>query len=67
MLQEPNVDVNCKDDKGRTLLALCLLNINKKSEEFIHYLLEEKKADPNMADVDGVTPLILLAKAQLNI
>lgn len=35
MLQEENVDVNCKDDKGRTLLALCLLNVNKQSEEFV--------------------------------
>ena len=35
ILQQPNVDVNCKDDKGRTLLALCFYDINWKSEEFI--------------------------------
>lgn len=61
MLKEENVDVNCRDDKGWTLLALCLLNVNKQSEEFIEFLLKEKKADPNLADIDDVTPLILLA------
>ncbi len=66
MLKE-NVDVNCWDDKGWTLLALCLLNINKQSEEFVKFLLEEKKADPNIADIDDVSPLILLASAPLNI
>ena len=59
------MDVNCKDDKGRTLLALCLLTLNEKSEEFITFLLEEKGADPNIADVEGVTPLILLAQTQI--
>ena len=67
MLKEENVDVNCKDDKGWTLLALCLLNVNKQSEEFIEFLLKDKKADPNLADIDDVTPLILLAQAALNI
>jgi len=37
------------------------LSINKQSEEFVKYLLEEKHADPNIADLDDVTPLILLA------
>ena len=61
MLMEKDVDVNCRDDKGRTLLSLCLLDINPKSEEFIEFLLTQKNADPSIADVDGVTPLILLA------
>jgi ankyrin repeat protein len=63
ILEQPNVDVNVKDDKGRTLLALCLYSINEKSAEFVRYLLLDKKADPNIADENGVTPLILLGKA----
>lgn len=59
-LEYVDVDVNCKDEKGRTLLSLSLININERTEAFVKYLLE-KNADTNIADVDGKTPLHYLA------
>ena len=50
-LEHPEVDVNCKDEKGRTLLTLSLLNLREGSFEFIKYLIE-KGADPNLLDAD---------------
>ncbi len=29
MLQEPNADVNGKDDQGRTLLSMAMLNLEE--------------------------------------
>ncbi len=39
LLDQPNVDVNGKDEKGRTLLHLALVSLNEESFEFIKYLL----------------------------
>lgn len=41
------MDVNGKDDQGRTLIMLSLLVLNEESHEFISYLLQ-KGADPNI-------------------
>jgi ankyrin repeat protein len=62
-LEEPGVDVNGKDDKGRTLIMLSLLVLNEESFEFISYLLK-KGADPNIADLDGQASLHYIAKYQ---
>jgi ankyrin repeat protein len=52
LLQEDNVDVNGKDDKGRTLLSMAMLNLEEPNcVEFAKYLLD-KGADPNFGDVD---------------
>ena len=61
LLDEPNVDVNCKDDKGRTLLLLSLISIDEESAPFIKYLLQ-KGADPNIADLKGHAALHYIAK-----
>ena len=61
LLEEPNVNVNGKDDKGRTLIMLSLLMLDEESEDFISYLLR-KGADPNIADLEGETSLHYLAK-----
>jgi len=50
-LEKPEVDVNCKDEKGRTLLTLSLMDLNDRTVNFVKYLLE-KGADPNIADID---------------
>ena len=61
MLEEPKVDVNGKDDKGRTLIMLSLVYLDDDSEEFVEYLLK-KGADPNIADLEGQTSLHYIAK-----
>lgn len=39
LLNEENVDVNCKDDKGRTLLMLSMFIFDEESVDFVKYLL----------------------------
>jgi ankyrin repeat protein len=61
------VDVNGKDDKGRTLLMMNMIDLSEPScVNFAKYLLE-KGADPNVADVDGNTPLHRLAAYKVRV
>jgi ankyrin repeat protein len=61
LLQEPGIDVNGKDDKGRTLLSFAMMDLSDPScIDFTKFLLE-KGADVNMTDVEGNCPLVLLA------
>ena len=64
-MDEPDVDVNCKDEKGRTLLILSLFSLNDESADFISYLIK-KGADVNIADLEGQTALHYVAKYNLN-
>jgi len=67
LLQEPTVDVNGKDDKGRTLLIMNMIDLTEPScVNFAKYLLD-KGADPNIADVDGNTPLHRLAAYKVRV
>ena len=60
LLKEPNVDVNGKDDSGKTLLIMNMMDLSDPScVEFTKFLLE-KGADPNLTDVQGNSPLLLL-------
>ena len=61
LLEVEDIDVNCKDDKGRTLLSLALFQIDCESKEFIQFLLA-KGANPNLPDLEGNTTLHHLAK-----
>ena len=61
MFEEDGVDLNVKDDKGRTFLHFSLIRIDQESIDFIKLLLN-KGADPNIQDQDGNTPLHYLAK-----
>lgn len=61
VLEYENVDVNCKDEDGRTLLSRALDLLNEQSIAEIEFLLGNKAADPNLADLKGRTPLHHLA------
>ena len=50
-----NINVNCKDDKGRSLLSLCFISMNADFFEIMKILLK-KQVDPNMPDLQGITP-----------
>ena len=51
LLQEPNVDINGKDEKGLTLLLMALMSIDVGGDfNFVKFLIE-KGADINMADI----------------
>jgi ankyrin repeat protein len=66
LLKEPNVDVNGKDDQGKTLLIMNMMDLSDPScVDFTKFLLE-KGADPNIKDVQGNCPLLLLAPHALN-
>lgn len=51
LLDHNDVDVNGKDEKGRTLLTMALLDLTDQTVEFVKYLLQ-KGADPNIVDID---------------
>lgn len=61
LLQEEGVDVNGKDDNGRTLLALTCIDLSdEKMVDFAEYLLS-KGANPNLPDINVNTVLHALA------
>lgn len=59
------MDVNCKDEKGRTLLILSLFSLDEETADFVKYLIK-KGANVNIADLEGQTALHYLAKYNLN-
>ena len=52
-----NTDINCKDDRGRSLVSCTLENLNEQSMENLKILIKDKKVDINLPDRDGWTPL----------
>jgi ankyrin repeat protein/predicted DNA-binding WGR domain protein len=55
MLDYPQTDVNCIDDEGRTLVSNAIKTINAQNFNHVAFLLRDKKADPNIADAQGLT------------
>lgn len=44
------------------MLKIATENLSNEMADFIDFLLTEKKADPNIADMNGYTPLHQLSK-----
>lgn len=66
MLDNPLTDVNCIDDEGRTLVSNAIKTINAENYNHVAYLLKEKKADPNIADANGLTAFDYLCAHSLD-
>ena len=61
LLKRDDIDVNGKDDKGRTLLTMAISDLTDPAAvDFVKYLIE-KGADPTIAYVNGDTCLHHLA------
>lgn len=64
LIASGEVNVNSKDDEGRTLLALSMSNINADSISLVEDLLKQKNAaDVNSQDAKGCTPLYHLVES----
>ena len=54
LLATQTINVNAKDDEGRTLLALSMANVNSDTLELVGNLLDDKYAtDVNTIDAKG--------------
>lgn len=62
LLEQDSVDVNIRDDDGKTLVAQMMEVITDSTLKQLNYLLEKKDADVTTADAQGYTPLHHLAK-----
>ncbi len=62
LLEQDSVDVNIRDDDGKTLVAQMTEVITGSTLKQLNYLLEKKDADVTTADAQGYTPLHHLAK-----
>ena len=54
---EDDIDVNCKDEQGRTLVSRAVSMLNSSNYEQLEYLIAVKKADLNITDLKGYSPL----------
>jgi hypothetical protein len=58
LLDQPSVDINVRDDQGMTLVALaCSTMLDETIVEQVRFLVEDKKADCSLADVNKATPV----------
>jgi ankyrin repeat protein len=67
MLDNPDTNVNCVDDQGRTLVSNSIIALNNENFNHVSFLLKEKKADPNIADVKGLTAFDHLCSHNLEV
>tara|TARA_R110002111_G_scaffold166657_1_gene232524 strand:+ start:326 stop:1771 length:1446 start_codon:yes stop_codon:yes gene_type:complete len=60
-LLENNLDINARDERGNTALALATYLTNRDNNLQRVQLLLEKNADPNIGDLENYTPLMYIA------
>lgn len=53
LLKEETININCKDESGRTLLSQAIEVLSNETLKQIKYFLFDKKADPNIKDQNG--------------
>ena len=62
LLNQSGVDVNIRDESGRSLLSQTIDNMtDDKAVSQLKYLLDKDGIDVNLADTQGLTPLHLIA------
>ena len=66
MLDNPATNVNCIDNQGRTLVSRAIGTINADNFNHVAFLLKDKKADPNIADSNGLTAFDYLCAHQID-
>ena len=58
LLEQPTVDINFRDEKGMTLVAIaCSTPIEEAILDQLKYLVTDKKADCTIKDVGDATPV----------
>ena len=53
LLEYPDIDVNCKDDSGKTLLANSVRTLTEKTVKFAGLLIKKHHADVLIPDLNG--------------
>ena len=61
MLNYEGINVNCKDDKGRTLISNLSSKLNTENYLLACQLVEKHKANLRMYDLEGYLPMHHLA------
>jgi len=68
ILEQPDVDINFKDDQGMTLVAIaCASPLTEGIVEQLEYLVDKFKADCTITDITGKSPLHHLANNSVKI
>jgi ankyrin repeat protein/predicted DNA-binding WGR domain protein len=57
LLEYPDIDVNCKDDNGRTLLSNSIRILSEKTLNFARLIITKHKADITIPDLAGKSAL----------
>jgi ankyrin repeat protein len=60
LLERDDIDVNLRDDKGRTALSWACIN---GSLELVDLILKKDNIDPNVRDNTGGTPLVKMCRS----
>jgi len=57
LLEYEEIDVNLRDRQGKTMVSNCIVEFDQQSLKNLELFLMEKRADPNIKDFNGNTPL----------
>lgn len=66
LLNFDECDVNCTDVEGRTIISRATENLSESTLSQFEFILREKKANPNMSDKHGRSPLHYISQLSKN-